>query len=175
LVFLTGQPGVGKSTVVSKVVEALREKCVKVGGMMTRELRESGSRVGFEIEDLDSGRRGILAHVNQRHGPSVGKYRVKLDDLIGIGVAAIEKAVEKADVIVIDEVGPMETSSEEFKRIVAKAVESGRTLLGTLHIRSKESFMRNLGLHSSVEIIEVTTSNRTELPEKIVNAITSQL
>jgi len=49
---ITGPPGSGKTTTVIRVAEMLRRRGYTVGGMITRELREGRTRVGFEIEDL---------------------------------------------------------------------------------------------------------------------------
>ena len=76
MLLLTGKPGVGKTTVLMKAVSALKEKGYRVGGIISREVREDKTRVGFEILDLSSGRRGWLARVNKEHGPQVGKYSV---------------------------------------------------------------------------------------------------
>jgi nucleoside-triphosphatase len=69
VLLLTGAPGVGKITVLIEIVDALKAKGVSVGGMISREVREGNVRVGFEILDLTSGKRGWLAHVNQKSGP----------------------------------------------------------------------------------------------------------
>ena len=61
VLLLTGAPGVGKTTVLTKTVDALKAKGINVGGMISREVREGGVRVGFEILDLSSGKRGWLA------------------------------------------------------------------------------------------------------------------
>ena len=45
----------------------------------------------------------MLAHMNQKHDPRVGKYRGSLEDLNNIGVDAIMKAVENSDIVAIDE------------------------------------------------------------------------
>ncbi|MGB9756831.1 MAG: nucleoside-triphosphatase, partial [Candidatus Bathyarchaeales archaeon] len=126
VLLLTGSPGIGKTTVLLKVVEALKGKGYSVGGMISREVRSCGARVGFEILDLCSNRRGWLAHVNQKVGPQVGKYRVNLNDLDGVGAEAILKAVRECDVIAVDEIGPMELFSERFRVAVGKAFESGK-------------------------------------------------
>ena len=55
-----------------------------------------------------------LAQVDQRDGPQSGRYLVSLNDLANVGVSAIDAAVENADVVVIDEVGPMEFFSNRF-------------------------------------------------------------
>ena len=78
---ITGSPGIGKTTVLTKVVDILRERGFSVGGMLSREVREDGVRVGFEILDLNSHECGWLAHVNLKTGPQVGKYHVNLVDL----------------------------------------------------------------------------------------------
>ncbi|MGB9756561.1 MAG: nucleoside-triphosphatase, partial [Candidatus Bathyarchaeales archaeon] len=75
VLLLTGSPGIGKTTVLLKASTALKAKGYSVGGMISREVRLCGTRVGFEILDLKSGTRGWLAHVNQPTGPQVGKYR----------------------------------------------------------------------------------------------------
>jgi nucleoside-triphosphatase THEP1 len=76
VLLLTGAPGVGKTTVLVKTVDVLKARGISVGGMISREARESNARVGFEIIDLIRGKRGWLAHVNQKIGPQVGRYRV---------------------------------------------------------------------------------------------------
>ena len=93
VLILTGAPGVGKTTVLTKTVDALKAKGVSVGGMISREVRESNVRVGFEILDLTNGKHGWLAHVNCQSGPQVGKYHVNLQDLDNIGTAAITQAL----------------------------------------------------------------------------------
>jgi nucleoside-triphosphatase len=81
VLLLTGNPGVGKTTVLIKTVSALKTEGYSVGGMISREDREGETRVGFEILDLNSSRRGWLAHVSQKSGPQVGKYRVNIEEL----------------------------------------------------------------------------------------------
>jgi len=170
-IFLTGRPGVGKTTVVLRAVELLRAEGARVGGMISREVREGGRRVGFEIIDLATGRRGWLAHVNQPTGPRLGKYRVNLADLEGVGVAAIREAVEGADLVVIDEVGPMELFSREFVRAVEEALASGKPVLGTIHHRARGPLLDAIRRDPAVKIITVTLQNRDGLPEQVAGML----
>jgi nucleoside-triphosphatase len=141
VLLLTGSPGVGKTTVLTKAVSALKGKGYSVGGMLSREVREGGARVGFEILDLSSGRRGWLAHVNQRSGPQVGKYRVNMEDIDLIGAKAIADDVEKCAVIAIDEIGPMELFSEKFKEATRKALESSKPVLAVVHEKARDKLI----------------------------------
>ncbi|MBS7605592.1 MAG: NTPase [Candidatus Bathyarchaeia archaeon] len=165
--FLTGPPRIGKTTVILKVLNTLREKNVRIGGMISQEILERGVRVGFKIIDLLNNLEGILAHINRECGPQIGKYRVCLEDLEKIGVKAILNACERADIVVIDEVGPMELYSETFKDAVLRALNSGKIVLGTIHWRAKTPFTEMIRQRGDVKIIEVKYENRNVLPKII--------
>jgi len=170
-VFLTGRPGIGKTTVLLRAVELLKARGARVGGMVSREVREGGRRVGFEIIDIATGRRGWLAHINQPVGPRLGKYRVNLADLENVGVRAIREAIGHADIVVIDEVGPMELFSAEFRRAVREALESGKPVLGTIHYRARGPLLNAIREDPSIEVITVTLQNRDRLPEQVASML----
>ena len=167
VLILTGAPGVGKTTVLAKTVDALKAKGVSVGGMISREVREGNVRVGFEILDLTSGKRGWLAQVKGQSGPQVGKYHVNLNDLDNVGTAAITQAFEKCSAIAIDEIGPMELFSQKFKQAVAQALESKKLVLVVVHGKAKDPLVTQVKRRVDAEIFNVTFSNREKLPEKL--------
>ena len=167
LLLITGSPGSGKTSVLWKTIEALRARGYSVGGMVSREVRTSGRRVGFEILDLTSGERGCLAHVNQKRGPRIGKYRVNLEDLDNIGVEAIASAVEEADAIAIDEIGPMELCSEVFREAVWNAFGSGKPVISTVHWKSRDKLADEMRRRNAVTF-KVTYENRGNLHEDII-------
>ena len=147
---------------------ALNAKGYRVGGMISREIRKSNERVGFEIVDLTTSKRGWLAHIDQKGGPKVGKYRVNLDDLNNIGAKAIIDSVETCEVIAIDEIGPMELFSEKFKEAVRKALSSQRLVIAVLHWRAQDRLMREARNRDDAEAIIVTPENRENLAETVV-------
>ena len=168
MLILTGSPGVGKTTVLARTVSDLRARGVSVGGMFSREVREGGVRVGFEIVDVASGRRGWLAHANQKGGPQVGKYHVNLNDLDSVGVQAINTAVERSDVVVIDEIGPMELFSAKFKEAARKTLKSGKLVIAVVHWKAQDQLVTEAKSRSDAEIFTVATENRETLHEALV-------
>jgi nucleoside-triphosphatase len=156
-------------------VKELKKREYKVGGMICREVREAGVRVGFEIMDLSTGQRGWLAHVNQPDGPRIGKYRVNLTDLNVMGVGGILGALKSSDILAIDEVGPMELSSEAFSNALVKVVESGKPMLGTIHYGLRHSLVNSIKEREDVEILEVTYKNRESLHTIIADKIDEYL
>jgi nucleoside-triphosphatase len=168
ILLLTGNPGVGKTTVLLKAVEALRAKGYSVGGMISREVRSCGTRVGFEILDLSGEKRGWLAHVNQKTGPQVGKYRVNLEDLDSVGVEAVLRAVRECEVVAIDEVGPMELFSDKFREAVKRAVESEKIVVGVVHWKARDKLIEDLKKREDAEVMVVTYENRDGLHQAII-------
>lgn len=80
MLLLTGSPGVGKTTVLRKIVDSLKLKGFDIGGMLSQEVRYEGARAGFEIVDLNTGAKGWLAEATPKKGPRVGRYTVTNPD-----------------------------------------------------------------------------------------------
>jgi nucleoside-triphosphatase len=171
---VTGSPGVGKSTTVSKVVMKLKSAGVIVGGCTTSEKRAGGARTGFEIRDLSSGKTGELASATSKVGPRVGRYRVNLTDLARIGGGALEAASSASELIVVDEVGPMELVSPEFRKGVRRCIDSGKPMLAVAHERLEDDLLNELRGKAEA-VVALTVENRDaaadELAETLLKAV----
>ncbi|MCW4034125.1 MAG: NTPase [Candidatus Bathyarchaeota archaeon] len=175
IILVTGPPGVGKTSVLRRSINELKTRKYEIGGVICRDVREGGVRVGFEIMDISTGTRGWLAHKNQTTGPKVGKYHVNLTDLDVIGAGSILDATKNADIIAIDEIGPMELLSTSFSDALLKAVESNKPLLGTIHYRLETPLIKSIKTRLDTEIVKVTYENRENLHNQIANQITEFL
>jgi len=175
IILLTGPSGIGKTSILRRTVKELKKKGHNVGGMVCCEVREGGMRVGFEIMDLSSGQRGWLAHINQPTGPKISKYTVNLTDIGILGAGSILDAVENADILAVDEIGPMELLSTAFSNALIQALDSGKPLLGTIHYKLSNSLVDSIKTREDTEIIEVTYKNREKLQKQIVKKISEYL
>ncbi len=164
---VTGPPGIGKSTLVAKVTKVAG---MRVGGVLARDKRYKDRRIGFELLDLASGAMGMLAD-EAGSGPQLGKYRVHLEDLDGIGALAVENAL-KCELIVVDEVGPMELSSRRFVSAVETAIASSRPMLMVLPEWSNHRLAKKI--RSTFRVITVTQENREALVDDIVKALSGK-
>lgn len=171
VLLMTGNPGVGKTTVLKKTINILKERGYSIGGMLSEEVREDGVRIGFEIVDVGSEKRGWLSHVNQKTGPTLGKYRVNLKDLEDVGANAIIEAAENCDITVIDEIGPMELFSPTFKKAVEMALQSHKLVIAVVHRRVDNQFIRSVKTREDAEIFEVTPTNRENLSRMITEKV----
>jgi nucleoside-triphosphatase len=129
---LTGKPGTGKTSLIKQAVAELEGRA---GGFYTEEIRSRGTRLGFKLVTLD-GQEAILAHIDFNKRFQVGKYGVDVESLDRVGVAALRKAAEQHDLVVVDEIGKMELFSVTFREVVSQTIGSGKRVLGTIMLHA---------------------------------------
>ncbi|MCS7366924.1 MAG: NTPase [archaeon YNP-WB-062] len=169
IIVVTGRPGVGKSTICLKVIELLRGSGLRVGGVICPEIREGGVRVGFKVLDLMSGKSGLLAHVNIPSPVMVGKYYVQLKSFEDVLIDALNSALTDADVIVFDEIGPMELKSDVVLNFLSSIPKINKPILMVVHWKVVNN-LRDL-IKVDYKVFTVTFENRMLLPNKIFNLL----
>jgi nucleoside-triphosphatase len=161
---LTGPPGVGKTTVIQKVLLGIE---IKAGGFYTQEMRRGRRRVGFAVKTLD-GAEGTLAHIDYPGRYRVGRYGVDIDRFEAMALPALERALREEELIVIDEIGRMESFSRRFQELVLRVLDQDeRHLLGVIH-QGREPFAASVRQRGGVEILMVNAQTRDGLPSQII-------
>ena len=157
-ILLTGRPGCGKTTLIKRVV---KEVALPAGGFYTEEIRERGGRIGFKIITLE-GEEAVFARVDFKTPERLGKYGLDLSALETMAVAALRTAARARQLVVIDEIGPMEIRSAIFRETVNEALDSGAPILGTITARSFP-FTDAIKKRPDITMIEVRPNNRDQL------------
>jgi len=164
---LTGPPGCGKTTVIRRVVELLKDW--RLAGFYTQEIREHGQRVGFEAVGL-GGQTATLAHVDFHGEQRVRRYGVNLTGFEAIVQMELGLAAGDLDCIVIDETGKMECFSSAFREAVLRALDGPVPVLATIAAKGG-GFIAKVKDRPDVEIVTITTANRDRLPDELVHRI----
>jgi nucleoside-triphosphatase len=168
-ILLAGRPRVGKSTLILKVVETLKKEGCLPGGFYTIEVREGGSRIGFDINTLD-GKTGVLARVGLKSSYRLGKYGIDMEQFEEIALAALEDAIEKREIIIIDEIGYMELKSRRFRELVLMALDSQKPVLATV-MKNRFDFSDSIKARDDTEVIRVRVDNRDILVDKVTGTL----
>ncbi len=159
---LTGRPGVGKTTVLRQVANALRGRPVR--GFYTEEIRIAGERKGFRLVGFGGFNR-IIAHIDFSKSVRVGKYGVDVAAIDVAVQACIGTAIEKNTLYLIDEIGKMECHSQRFREAVRVLLQGEGRIIATVAKHGDEYIETIKRGH---EIWEITPSNRNRMAADVL-------
>ncbi len=166
---LTGEPGVGKSTLLSKVIEKIETFPARAGichSILTREIRNGETRVGFKMYE------NIIAHVDSKSDVRVSRYGVNIEAINDIvSTDELLRGKDVAHILCLDEIGEMQLKSEPFKKLAKKYLDSKNVCIATLSDVYHSRFTDAIRKRDDVEIIRVTKENREELSETLPDLI----
>ncbi len=162
---LTGRPGIGKTTACLKIYERIKDD-LNVSGFVTLEVREKGKRVGFKLKNLLTGEEDWLAKVGEGK-IKVGKYAVFVDRLERF----LDGVPLNSDVVIIDEVGPMELKSKKFVEFIEEAMNRENVVF-TIHLRSKHPLLERI--RREFRVYTLTEENRNRVVDEVVSLVSGR-
>lgn len=167
---ITGNPGVGKTTMLIWLAKALAE--YHPAGFITREIREGVARKGFLLVSC-SGLRRVLSHVDIESPIRVGKYKI---DLVGFEQFLKETRVseESTDLVMVDEIGKMECYSPLFRDSVLRLLDADQPFIATIG-KQGTPFMEGIKERPDVKLVEVTLQNRESIRDDLLANATEML
>ncbi|KAH9552219.1 hypothetical protein CY35_09G052700 [Sphagnum magellanicum] len=178
-VFVTGQPGVGKTSLVVNAVKKLPKDMVT--GFYTHEAHNSktGEKIGLDVETL-SGEQAPLSRLRRGCGPKVGKFYFAMEAFESLVLPLLEpnKAIK---LHVIDEVGRMELESEHFRdKLMALLASPQVAVFGSLpacRYGHDLPFVEAIKQRPDTAIFTLTKSNRDatalQVEELLLNIVGS--
>ncbi len=168
---ITGLPGSGKTTLIKKLADELREYAP--AGFFTEEIRERGERKGFKLTSFDLKMTGVIAHVDIEGPHRVGKYGV---DLVGfdtfLGNLRLLDATPR--LVIFDEIGKMECLSEKFRGLVASLLDAAASVIATIALKAG-GFINEVKRRPDVHVYELSEGNREALVMDIAGLIRNLL
>lgn len=175
VILLTGQPGIGKTTAVRKVIGLIEEYS---GGFYTREVLSNDRRIGFEIITLE-GNTACLATKNlQKLFPNeilFGSYKINLDTINLVAVPSLIYAIKNKKVVIVDEIGPMEIFSGTFCETILDILKINNTLVFGTIVQHSNPFADIVKTHPRVTLKTITLENRDKLALEVYSELNRYL
>jgi nucleoside-triphosphatase len=163
---ITGVPGVGKTTLIKKLYEALKD--FRPVGFYTEEIREGGERKGFELISLE-GKRGLLSHKHIESPYKVGQYKVDIKSFENF-LESISLSNPYTRLLIIDEIGKMECLSDRFKKLLREALGSGKWVIATIAFKG-DGLIAEVKERLDIKLFEITKRNRDFLFSEILKEV----
>ena len=170
IVLLSGDRGVGKSTACQKLVKMACRRGKTIGGFLSTALfDDKGDKIGIKLVDPRMGEERHLASIAEDLGGLlVGIYHMNAETL-SWGTALALSAIEgELDLILIDELGPLELNRNEgFAGVLPALYEvSNVNCLVVVRPELIDNLERRLIATVIVRRV-VTLDNRDDMPAEL--------
>jgi nucleoside-triphosphatase len=136
----------------------------RLGGFFTEEIRRGGERRGFALVTFD-GHRAVIADVEHRGAPRVGKYGVDVETLETAARSALALR-RRVELYVVDEIGKMECLSSAFVEATQRLLDAGVPLVATVGVRGG-GFIAEVKRRPDATVWEITRANRDAMPARV--------
>jgi nucleoside-triphosphatase len=165
LFVVTGSRGAGKTSFCANLTNAAREAGWQVTGLLSHPVFEEGTRVAIQAEDLSSGERRQLAVRSETPTPGSNHWQFDRDTLTW-GSAVLQAAVP-AELLMIDELGPLEFDHDSGWQAGLEAVDSGQYEIAFVVVRA-EMLGYAMLRWSDANIVEIDTPEESRAKAKII-------
>ena len=123
LILWTGPKHSGKTTALTKLIDRARLKGIDVAGILAPSVYVCDKLLGFDILDVKTNRRCVLARLDIQGSQRIGKF-VLSDEGIELGRSALQSACSSASsLIVVDEYGPLELAYGGWRTQVDELID----------------------------------------------------
>ena len=170
-IILTGERGVGKSTVCQKTVELAQAREYTCGGIIT--LRRSDE--ALEVLDVRAGDVRQLS-VGPDVNPAVIQGRYRFDPQTLAWGNTVLRHATPCHLLVIDELGPLEMDQGKGWTVAFDKLRRSKFALAIAVVRPERVVQAQIHLPSSATtVLAVTEDNRDDLPGTILHVLESEI
>lgn len=179
LILWTGKRHCGKTTGAAKLAQMVSDKGFKIGGLLAPCVYRNGEFIGFDALDLQSKNRAPLARCK---AGKAGPFNFITDGL-KLGNAALStENTKSADLIIVDEFGPLELKGDGWRRNVDSLLVSSDAVILLVVRKELVDAVRQLyakfscrelaatDVDSIDEVIKVLKNHRCQVEEQNVQA-----
>ncbi len=164
---VTGAIGEGKTAWLVRLTGLLKERGIRTGGILALRIMEEGKTTGYDISDIRTGERTpFLRHTGDA---TTGVERFTLDEAgYRAGLRALGTSANRTvDVVIIDEVGPLEMRGQGWSDSIRGLMyETGAVLIFAVRKSLTLEVTDKFGIKTA-GIIDVTNGDVVRFADEI--------
>jgi nucleoside-triphosphatase len=165
LFLITGSRGAGKTSFCASIIRAAREAGWLVTGLLSHPVFEGSLRTAIQAEDLRSGDLRQIAIRSETPTPGSNHWQFDRDAITWSN--QVLQAAIPSDLLVVDELGPLEFEYESGWQAGLAAVDSGAYAIAFVVIRA-ELLGHALLRWTDANLIEIDTPEQSEIKAQVL-------
>jgi len=164
LILWTGPKHCGKTTSATQLILMARAEGFTVAGILQPSLYDNGELVGFDVLDIQNQKRTPLARRNKDKS-TMGFFNFITEGLTFGNAVLSEEAIKFADLVIIDEFGPLELKGQGWRRNIDSLLSSSNAII-LIIIRQglKDTFQK---LYAGIPCLELEAIEKNSANEVI--------
>jgi nucleoside-triphosphatase THEP1 len=107
-IVITGESGSGKSTLCKELIDEAHKRGLTAGGVLSPPVFDGPQKVGIDLEDVATGERRRLARLRPQVLENAPTRKWAFDEIVLEWGNQLLRTTPYCDVLVIDELGPLE-------------------------------------------------------------------
>ncbi len=160
VILLSGPKFSGKSRFVEKLARELAAEGLRISGFFQRGVfDEAGKKIGYDLVEVAGGTSRSLARISED-----GDRWVFDDDAFAPAAAGIDP---DADLLIIDEAGPLELSGKGHRQTLELALGGRGPILLSVREELAETFTALLAPRAEVTVLRYSPGLEAGLTERI--------
>lgn len=174
-ILLTGVKGAGKTTLLETAARLLEAEGVRAAGILSPGYFENGRRTRFDLLILATGERLPLAERDFSEPPDSGRcYRFR-QETIAAGLRALsDGGLSAADVVFVDEIGPMELRGEGWGPALDAVSALPAPMVWVVRPNLVEEVRRRWGWYDA-EILDAASADAALLASRLAQAVPARM
>lgn len=168
ITIITGSRGIGKTTLLLKLIEELKNKRTHPSGIMTPAVyNKDNNKVGFYALNVANGEQWELGRSDKLlSGPSYGSFSFSETGFIRANEIIEKVLTEGSADVFLDEIGPLELEKGYGFYPILSLISSfnlNRDLYLVIRPELTDDFVSRFISEKEYKIIEITLENREEI------------
>ena len=168
---VTGRTGTGKTKVINTLYYRLSSENISMGGILTRDIRKYGKRTGIEIMNISTGITFELADIDRKIGPRLQKFRINKDNIDNLIIDELYQSSTKAELLIIDMIGPMELFSNRFCDLLQSLLNEDKKILCAIQTKFDHPIIKEIKKSANLELHDLNDKHKVEVIDSIYKSI----
>jgi len=162
-ILITGPVQVGKTTLLNTVLKTID---TKVHGFYTKPYFEDGLVIGYKMFDYTKSIDPFIIGIKD----TPTSCQPITENFETYGVSILSKALESNTVIILDELGILESKAVKFRKKILECLDSENLVIGVIK-KKHNTFLNQIRDRKDVIIVDVSLINRDRLIDEIISIL----